>query len=1025
MKKLFFALIWTFVFSPLLIAQNTVTIKGTVQDDSGVPLVGASIVAIGTNKGVSTDLNGSYTIEVGQNVRSLKFMFLGYFTQVVEIKEKRVIDVTMKEDAANLEELVVIGYGQVKKRDLTGAVSSVKIDGKQAAAVLSPDALLQGRVPGVYVTAANSAPGGAINVRIRGTATLNGNSEPLYVVDGVIQETAMEDVSNTMSGGTQGSSTVQEVQNGLTSVNPQDIESIEVLKDASATAIYGSRASNGVVIITTKRGATSKTKINLTSFVDISKLAKTIPMLSGAEYVQYRNEKSTTPVFTDSDNLEYVNWQKELTRSALTQNYHLTASGASDKVNYYMAAGYMDNEGVVKTTGVEQYDFRTNIVFDLTKRLKATTRYNIIKRINNMTTGTDQIGGANTSMIRQMICQAPIVNISEFEDENKYTPNAWITDYVDRSKENRSVASLALDYKLDDVFTLHLFGGYDNREKQRSRWYGKSTYTGATANGQLGIAKLNTQGVNLEAMLYFDKNFRGDHHLSGTAGVTYDKKNSEQYQMVNENFFTEVLGIYGMGYGDTSYPNNSYFSNYQTFSALSRINYSYKDKYLLTITGRMDGSSKFSSDNRFSFFSSTAGAWKINKEKFMENIDWVSNLKLRIGWGQTGNQAIDAFSTQNIYTNGYYGTYDASVMVAMYPSLIANKDLIWETTDQTNFGVDIGLFNDRLSLSIDAYYKITHDILQKVDAPLSSGFPTISVNRGSIENKGVELSLDGYILNKKDYSWKLGGNISFNSNKILKLGISPSTFGTEEMVAYLGSVVANDTDLYQTANIFIQGRPVGLFWGYKTDGIFQDDAEASQYTYSGSTMTAGDVKYVDQDNNYGITATDKVVIGDPNPDFVYGITSVFTYKKFTLNAYFYGTYGNDILNANLIKETGSYTSNNIRSEAYYKAWRAEQPSNEYPKLGTRFQEISDRFIEDGSFFRLGSLTLSYNLDFKNKKAISSIDLSVTGRNLFTITKYSGYNPEVNSFANDPTRIGIDFGGYPAYKSISFGISLNF
>ncbi|MDD4032797.1 MAG: TonB-dependent receptor [Bacteroidales bacterium] len=1022
MKKPIFTFFLLLVSFTSALAQFN--IKGTIRDTEGEPLAGVTVLISGTNTAVASNLDGVYSIIAPSPDVEMQFISIGFITQNVRIDNRTLIDVILKEDTQRLDEIVVIGYGTAKRSDLTGSVASVKLSKEQAAIVSSPDVMLRGKAAGVQVTSGNSAPGGAVNVRIRGTATLNGNSEPLYVVDGVIMDSSMEDVGSTMSGGTQGSSTRQEVQNGLTSINPQDIESIEILKDASATAIYGSRGTNGVVLITTKKGSSEKARIIFNSLLDAGSVYEFIPVLSGKEYVDFINEKSSTPVYDGSENLDYVNWQERLTRTAISQQYRISASGTVNKANYYVAGGYLNNQGVVKTTGLNQFDLRANVSYDLTSRLKLTARYNTIRRVNNMTTGTDNMGSLNSSMIRQMVNQPPLLNLDDLEDEYKYSPEAWLTDYIDKSTEFRNISSIALDYKINDVFTFRIFGGYDNRNKERARWYGKNTYTGATANGQLGIALLQTESINSEAMLYFDKSF-GDHHLSGTVGVTYDYKTSKQYQMVNENFFTEALGIYGMGYGDNSYPNGASYYNYQLFSGLGRLNYSFKNKYLLTVTGRLDGSSRFAKNNRFSLFSSVAGAWRIDKEKFMSGITSVSNLKLRAGWGQTGNQAIDPFSTKDVYTNGYYGTHEGSIMVAMYPGSIANTALVWETTEQTNIGLDISLFSNRFNFSADAYYKVTDGMLQEIDAPLSSGFPTIAVNLGSMSNKGLEFSMDGYIINTNDFSWNIGGNISINRNQIISLGLEPSVFGTQEMVAYLGSNIASDADLATAANIFIEGSPIGMFWGYQTDGIYQNEAEASQYAYSGVARQAGDVRFVDQNGDNEINALDKVVIGNPNPDFTYGMNTTFTYKKLSLNLFFYGSYGNDILNANLIKETSSHTSNNIRREAYIQAWRETAPGNTYPRLGYRFQEVSDRFIEDGSFFRLSSLTFSYRIPFERVNWLNSIDLSITGHNLFTITKYSGYNPEVNSFSNDPTRIGIDFGGYPCTKSVSFGLSLTF
>lgn len=1013
------------------LTAQTIQVNGQVTDFYGDGIPGVTVLIKGESTiGTITDINGHFLLNSVPSDAVLIFSFIGFRNQEEPLRGRTLINIVMQEESLGLEEVVVVGYGTMRKSDLTGAVTSVRVDETEAAMATSVDRLLQGRAAGVHVSTGNSSPGGAISVRIRGSASLTGSNEPLYVIDGVIVDSSMEDVGNIMRGGRQGGSTVQEVQNSLTSLNPQDIESIDVLKDASATAIYGSRGSNGVVIITTRKGASERARINFNTTTDFASVSKRIPMLSGREYINFINDRNqalgSDSRYQEEDVVEYVNWQKELTQTAVTQTYRLSAGARGNRTDYYVAGGYMKNDGVVKTTGLEQFDLRINAGYQISNRLKASTSVNSLRRENTMTTGTDNIGGVNTSMIRQMILHPAAIRHQDDTDETiSYSPRAWLSDYKDESLESRNTMSLGLDYKLSEVFTTRLFGGYDNRYKQRARWYGPATSTGAATNGQIGLANLRRENINLEALLFFDKTFSGEHRLSGTIGTTYDKGFSERWQMVNEDFFTYDLKTYGMGYGETVYPPSTSFSNQSLFSLINRINYAYGDKYLVTFTSRMDGSSKFDRSNRNSYFPAFATAWRIDQENFLNEEVWLSNLKLRIGWGKTGNQGINPFQTQNVYRNVSYTTHEGGIMVGMVPSLIANKDLVWESTIQTNIGVDFGVFNNRLSLTAEWYHKKTTDLLQEMDAPLSAGFSTITVNRGAILNKGYEFSLEATPIHKPNFSWNFSGNISFNRNKIVELGLAPGLFGGEEMIAFLGNNIASSADIQYPVNIFIEGRPAGLFWGYQTDGIWQNNDDALQYSYAGVPMQAGDVRFIDQNDDKTIDSSDMVVIGDPNPKFIYGFTTNFDYKRFTLSLYFYGSYGNDIFNANLLQQENTYSSTNVRKDSYYQAWSEDNPGNIYPRLGFRLREPSDRQVEDGSFLRLGSITLGYRLPIGHGSFIRNLSISVTGRNLFTLTEYKGYSPDVNSFAADPMRIGIDWGGYPSTRSFAFGVNMAF
>jgi TonB-linked SusC/RagA family outer membrane protein len=950
-------------------------------------------------------------------------------TREESIAGKTTFNIMMEEETVGIEEVVAVGYGTMRKSDLTGSITTVKVNEQQASQITTVDKFLQGRAAGVYVNSGSAAPGGAVNVRIRGASSFSGGNEPLYVVDGVIINTASQDVDNSLRAGTNPGNSSQEAQNGLTSINPQDIENIEILKDASATAIYGSRAANGVVIITTKQGKTEKAQIQVMSSIEVAQVSKMLPMLKGEEFVSFRNkteEMQGRPPLYELNKITPIDWQEDIYGLGVTTNNRLNISGATIKSNYYIAAGFLNNEGIIPTTGLSQTDLRFNFTQEVSKRLKVSYKTGIIYRTNSMTQATEQMGSASNSIIRQILSKSPLLEeATEAEiDQEIEGPRVWLKKYDDISKELRNTQSLLLDYKLSDVLTLSVLGGVDLRIKERRRWFGKDLGQGKAANGQLGYSSLKNFTYNTQALLNYNKTI-GLHRLNGTLGVTYDKSNIESSWTVNEDFWTEDLRIYGMGVGARVLPFTEEFSGSSILSALTRIVYSYNNKYILTATARADGSSRFTTDNKWGYFPSMALAWRASDEDFISNLHVFSNLKPRIGFGMTGNQAISPYSTLTRFSPSYYASENESVVVGAKPSLIANKELTWESSSQFNLGADMGFLDNRITLNVDLYQKKTKDLLQQMSVPTSTGFSSMWVNRGSIENKGLEIALDGIVFDK-EFRWEVGGNIAFNRNKIMDIGLPEGQFGNMKLKAFLGKEVAGGSEFKMPANIFAEGYPMAMFFGYETKGIYQQSDIANEpLTLSGVPLQPGDIYFVDQNKDGNINDADKVIIGNPNPKFTYGITSSLNYKRFSLDMFLYGVYGNQIANGNKLKIEDTQAGLNVSQDAYFKAWTPEQPGNSYPRLLYKTGNFTDRILEDGSFLRLGMVTLGYKPNVKNFKFLSALDLYITGKNLLTITKYSGYDPEVNSFTNDQLRTGIDWSSYPNTRSVIFGINVTF
>jgi TonB-linked SusC/RagA family outer membrane protein len=1029
MRHFYCLLLLLFLLPVSLIAQQKIT--GKVTDDKNLPLSGATVSVKGRSISTVTDANGNFSLSVPGLNPSLIVSSVGFMPEEISVKGKTTIEIRMSIKEATLDDVVVVGYGTVRKRDLTGAVTSVTINDNEAAQITSIDKLLQGRAAGVTVNSGSSAPGGAVNVRIRGTSTFTGGSEPLYVVDGIIMNTATQDVDNSLKAGTNPGNSYQEAQNGLTAINPQDIESIEILKDASATAIYGSRGANGVVLITTKQGKSGKGLVNFTSTTEFAQVTKKIPVLDAYSFAEFRNKtramQGQTPVY-DPKTIEPIDWQDDVFRTGITTNNRASFSGKNDKGNYFLALGFLNNNGVIPTTGLKQVDLRFNVMQNISPKLKFSSRTGLIYRTNSMTQSTEQMGSASNSIIRQMLAKEPIMDtlgptLANLNEDIE-GPRAWLRDYDDISREFRAIQSLSMDYKLTKAFTFHVLGGADIRAKERHRWFGKVLGQGKAANGQLGYSDLKNFTYNLEAMLLYNKT-AGKSRINATAGMTYDNSKVKNAWTVNEDFFTEELRIHGLGNGARVLPFVEDHAQTSILSALARVVYSYKDRYILTGTGRADGTSRFADGNKWGFFPSIAVAWRASDEEFIKNMHVFSTLKPRLGFGVTGNQAISPYQTITRYRAAYYSANNGTIQVGANPALIANKDLTWESTKQVNIGLDAGFFRDRLNFTVDLYHKKTKDLLQQISLPTSTGFTSMWLNRGSVENKGLELSVNS-IISQGTIGWTTAANITFNKNKIADIGLPEGKFGNMILSAFLGTNVSGGNEFKMPANVYAEGYPVAMFFGYQTQGIYQAaDVVDHPLRLAGTPLKAGDIYFVDQNGDGNINDADKVILGDPNPKFSYGFSNTVTYKKLSLNIFINGVYGNKIANGNRLKLEDTQAGTNVIDYAYTQAWSPEQPNNAYPRLLYKNGDFTDRIIEDGSYLRLGMVTLGYKPNVKNLKFISGLDLFVSGRNLLTLTNYTGYDPEVNSFTNDPLRKGVDWSSYPNTRSVTVGVNVNF
>lgn len=985
-------------------------ISGQVRDESGNELPGVNIQVKGTMRGTTTDSEGKYILDIADGDEWLVFSFVGYEAREIAIGSKSVIDLTLVPQLSQLDELVVIGYGTQKKSDLTGSVASVsEIALKQP--VSSFDRALQGTVAGVQVTQSSGQPGSSLAIRVRGGNSINGGNEPLYVIDGFPVYNNNSDVN---SGVTAGPGI-----NALASLNPSDIESIDVLKDASATAIYGSRGANGVVIITTKKGKSGQNNLTYDAYYGTQQVIRTIPVLTSAyEWGKLKNEARVnagkTPYYSD----ERLNgltggtdWQDAAFRSAPLQNHQVSLSGGDDKTRYAISGNYFKQEGVLRNTGFDRYSIRLNLDRDFSDRLKIGT---------NFTTSRVKSRVANYSIIRALLLMPPTVSV--YDDEGNYTyqsefetplgnPVATLEKEINNTTTYRVLGNVFAEYRLAEGLTAKVSLGADIANNKQNRYIPSDIYQGANSNptGKAYVgSKFVVNWLN-ENTLSYTRNFGGNHSFNAVAGFTQQGYSNETAVAGSQAFITDLLTYNDLGSGSIYTQPESGAAQWALTSYLARVNYSYNRKYFLTVSGRADGSSRFGKDNKWGYFPSAAVAWNVTRENFFPVTPVISNLKVRLSAGITGNQEIGQYQSLATLNSSTYFFSD-QIYIGFAPNRIANPDLGWETTAQYDGGIDLSLFHNRLNVVFDVYYKKTTDLLLNVPLPYTTGQSSSLQNYGSVQNKGVELSLNSDILDRGNFLWNSQLVFSANRNKVLSLGDDA------------GYIISG-------ASIVKVGEPLGSFYGYLTNGLFQTgDDIASLPTINPANTFPGDRRYVDLNGDGKITqADDRAVIGSAQPRFLGGFTNNFSYHNIDLSIFFQGSYGNRIFNVNR-QELESLSGQQNASVTALDRWTPENPSN---LIHRPYEDPStvntDRYVEDASFLRLKNVTLGYNLPKKltSRMKLDRVRVYISAQNFLTWTDYSGYDPEVSRNEQSTISQGIDNSVYPVSKSYQAGLSVSF
>lgn len=1025
-------------------SQQQIKLNGQVLDQSREPIIGASVVVGKTSVGTITDIDGNFILDVPSNA-TITISYLGYESQEIEVNNRSTLQVILKEEVSELDEVVVVGYGTVRKKDLTGSVASVGADKLKERSFGNALQSIAGQVSGVQITQTQGAPGMAPTIKVRGASSINAGTSPLYVIDGI----PLED--NTISDGSNGaSSNMSFNRNPLNNINPNDIESIEILKDASSAAIYGSRGANGVVIITTKQGKVGKTKVDASYEFGISRVNRRIDVMDAKEWIDFEitarnntwatdlkinpnavrgNDTKIPEEFSDPEWLERIgngtDWQDVLFRTAFMHNAQVSASGGSEKTQFMFSAGYLNQEGVVDQNDYDRLSLRSNIDHKFSDRVSVGLKI-ALTRTNDSSYGT----AGKSDAVSLAAQSAPIFPLRVetgslgFKDPNsiwntfvKYGFQLWHPYSLTREMEKKKTTDMVLvnsflDYKILDGLTFRTaFSANTEDSHYKSYWnegqdWGYSGWVPAEAN----FVTMRSTNWVWENTLNYNKTFKTDHLVTGLLGYTMQEQLLEYSDMYGGSFPNDLVHTINAGKvtrGSTSE------TEWALISFLARATYSYKGKYLASAAIRADGCSRFGKNNRWGYFPSASVAWRISEEAFMKDIEQLSNLKLRLSYGVTGNNQIPNYGAIGLL--GYSPYVENGVVVnGLYTNTLPDPELKWEKTGQTNLGLDAGFFNNRINLSLDVYYSKTRNLLLDVPIPVLTGFQSTLTNIGELENKGVEffVSTRNFI---GEFSWTTDFNISANRNKVLKLGANNAP------------IMVNTNDAISRTEV---GQPIGNYYGYIFDGVLsQKDIDSGHPVWPGSE--AGDPKVRDVNGDKIVDSNDRAIIGNYQPDFTWGLTNNFSYKGIELSVMITGSQGGEIMNQHS-RFLKTFNGNRNAYASVNNFWRSDaEPGDGHifkprVKQNTVQAQSSTYWVEDASFVRLKNIRIGYNFPSSVTKRlnVSNIKLYVNLENIYVFSDYSNYDPEGSTFQSG-YRVGYDYGSYPNPFTATAGINLSF
>lgn len=1039
MNKLKFKILYLFLFVANIMSAQ-INIKGTVIDESKEPMPGVTVQVKGKNMGTVTDLDGNFKLKVPGKNSIIVVSFIGYQSKEIKVGNEKSFKIKLEEESLQLDEVVVsAGYTEIKRRDFTGSYGKVDMDEMMKSPVVNFDQALAGRVAGVQVSSNEGGPNAEYSIVIRGNNSLTQSNQPLYVIDGFPMESAE-------------------------GIDPNDIANIDILKDASSTAIYGSRGANGVVIITTKKGMAGKPTVNYKGSFSVNKITNTYDLLDGYEFAKLQTEVQPEQTINNTyfrpledgtprdldwySTCPYVDWQDEVFRTAFTHNHYFSITGGSNDTKYSSSFSYLTQEGVIDNSDYSRFQGRINLEHNITKKLKLNVIGNYTRGITNGTSPSATVSSSTSSLMYSVWGYRPVTYNDidlrtamidpDVDSSNDYRFNPILSlreEYSRRYEDNLGVNE-SLEYQIMKGLKVKSTLGYKlnkilsekfNNSRTRSGYEKSADHVNASAGFNESSSWLN------ENILTYEKRFKKSHYMNFLAGVTFQGQDSKAYSVKVINISDESLGMSALDLGTPSTASSS-ASEVKSMSYLAKANYNYKSKYYLTASFRADGSSKLSKNNRWGYFPSASIAWNFAREDFMKKVKWFNNGKLRFSWGMTGNNRVSDFASYSKVYSGRSSEY--SFGDAFYPGYLlgslGNENLKWETTTQINLGLDLGFFNDRIVFTFDSYIKNTDDLLLYADIPTTTGFSNVYKNIGKMRNSGLEFTLETVNVKTRDFMWTSNFNISFNQGKVVELNDNQRTlYG-----------FAHFDNHYDTPNYVAQvGKPVGMMYGYIYEGTYKyDDFDkiGNKYVLKPTVPTNGDIrsniqpgapKYKDINGDGKIDDNDKTIIGNGHPIHIGGFTNTFSYKNFDLSVFFQWSYGNDIINANKYIFESGLKKNTNQFASYADRWSPENPESDIPAPMNRASmqgSHSSRVVEDGSYLRLKNIALSYNLpkNIISKWHIKSAKIFLSGENLLTFTSYSGLDPEV-SVRNSALTPGLDFSAYPRAYNFSLGVNLSF
>lgn len=1047
--------------SPQLSLQEpspVLNISGQIVDLNNAPVAGATITESPGTAATSADENGKFTLNNVPDNALLVISCVGFTPLTLRVSGGSIavsdkqfgaqlvsavpgsLLIRLRPADKKLDDIIVVGYGVMKKSDFTGSASKVSLEGAQERPYASFDGALQGRMAGVHITSNTGTPGGEMTFRVRGSTSTTGDNQPLIVVDGFPLETG----NSIITAGSEG--TILDVRgaSGLSIINPNDIESIEVLKDASATAIYGSRGANGVIMITTKRGKSGRDKIEYSARFDFGEKPKEMDLLSTKEFMDlwneaYRNSNpnATKPYFTalDYQTMPDINWQKLVLQRSFGQTHSVSFSGGDQKMRYSLFGSYSDLDGSVRyASNFKRGTMRFNFDREVSKRFKMglSTATEMIK---NQAVGQGNSNGNVNGSIINALLTAPLNNpydaygdlVNLRNANGGGNPLTLVKNVKDITNTYHVNVNTNAAFQIVDGLSLNARLGIDYNRLQRNMYQPMDTRIGL-ANKGYAYSGEGDQLSRLSDLTMNYNNTLGKHRINSVAGFSHQDWQVRNYASVTTGFASDQLTYYAPQSANTVQTPVGKYERSALNSFLARVAYSYDERYLFTLTGRADGSSRLAPGHKWALFPSVGIGWNVHNESFMKRgKSALSTLKLHGSWGISGNQSVPIGASQYTYTYSKY-SFNQTVTTGYNLRTIGNSELGWENTSQINFGVESGFYNNRLSLSVDVYRKLTTDLLFNRAIPDYTGFSFLQTNGGKIENRGLEIEMKGTLVRKSHLTWNLSANFSMNRNKVLDLG------GIDDLFGPIFNASMGKNQFWTVARV---GQPIGAFYGYLVDGIYQTPEEVAAGPQDPNKVQGG-WKFVDiagpnktgKDNK--ITTDDMTIMGNPYPDFTYGITNDITLGQFSASVFIMGSQGNDILNMYRIQTDAlTVTTNppNTTREVYYHRWTGPGTSNKYPKplfINNRFyQRPNNTLVEDGSFVKLKSVTVSYELPAKTIRAFQKLRVFVTGNNLFVITKYTGFDPEINSYGFNSMSQGFDLGSMPQIRSYSAGITLGF